>query len=189
MNEHLGIIYEVATGHIVKNIRMLRRFTVMDHYELREGQAFLIGQNAEDIDGFKVEADALAAIERPTPTIEQIRRGAKEDIDRAAGVCRSEVASQGYGQEMTYLAKEVEARACIADAAPVAATYPMMAAEVGITGTDLAAVATEVVARADAWKALAGSIERVRLAGKQSIDAATTEAEIDTILTDTSWPN
>jgi len=188
MNEYLGLIYEVATGHIVKSIRMLQPFKVVDHYSLQAGQAFLIGQNVDDIDGFKVENDTLVAIEKPAPTIEQVQRGAKEDIDRVAGIMRGESITVAAGQAETYMAKEAEARAYVADSAPDPVNYPMLSAEIGITGADLTAVATVVIAKANEWKILAGAIESVRLGTKQLVDAATSTEEIEAINNSVVWP-
>ncbi len=128
----------------------------------------------------------------PALTLGEARAVALADIDRIAGIVRSEHASSGFGQEMTYLAKEAEARACLrafgADQTPRAADYPLLSKEVGITAATLAAVAQLVATRADAWRVLAGQIEAVRLAAKKQIRTAPSKAAVETIMTSLAWP-
>lgn len=113
---------------------------------------------------------------------------AKKAVDAAAAQRRACRMTDGFGQEMLYLQKEAEARACVADAAPDAGAYPLLAAEVGITGATLAEVAVAIIIRADECRADVADIEAVRLSAKQQIDAALSAAEIETILAGISWP-
>jgi hypothetical protein len=113
---------------------------------------------------------------------------AKAAVDAAAAGQRASRLTDGFGQEMLYLQKEAEARACAADAAPDTASYPLLAAEVGLTGATLAEVAVAVIIRADECRADMADIEAVRLSAKQQIDAASSTAEIETILAGLSWP-
>lgn len=189
IQENIGVIYYPADGVIVKSITMALGQKVADHYTLKTGQAFIIGRNVSDPTLYTVDANEdFVPLSLPTPSLEQLKAAAKEQIDYAAGVERSNIGSQGYGQEMTYLAKEAEAKEVLADPSPVAANYPMIAAEVGITGPDLAAVASLVVSMASQWRVAAGAIEAVRMAAKASISAATSEAEIGTIIETIVWP-
>ena len=86
------------------------------------------------------------------------QQAAKARVDEAAASLRATMLTDVFGQEMLYLAKETEARACMADAIPDAANYPLLAAEVGITGATLADVAVAVTIKADEWRA--GRIRR-----------------------------
>ena len=113
---------------------------------------------------------------------------AKSNIDRWAGHIRSDYISLGSGQDLAYLVKENDARVCLADPSPDATDYPMIAAEVGITGATLTDVATAVVTKANEWKIISGAIEAVRLGTKQAVDAATTEAEVDAVCAAINWP-
>lgn len=113
---------------------------------------------------------------------------AKASVDAAAAEQRACRLTDGFGQEMLYLQKEAEARTCAVDAAPDAGTYPLLAAEIGITGATLAEVAVAIIIRADECRADMAAIEAVRLSAKQQIDAATSAAEIETILAGISWP-
>ncbi len=142
-------------------------------------------------DTHKVDVNQTPAALVPyTPPVDMdaLRREAKSAVDWKAAKLRSWVGSHGYGQEMVYLAKELEARACVSDAAPDPARYPLLAAEISITGADLMGVALAVVAKADEWKVLAASIEAVRLSTKQLIDAASTAAETDAAVATANWP-
>lgn len=127
--------------------------------------------------------------EMATEYLGQYKSDRKRVVDRQAGAIRSQVASQGYGQEMTYLVKEAEARACLADPNPLNETYPLLAAEIGITGPDLNAVAAEVVTKADEWRALAAQIEAVRLTTKTLIDDALDYAGVDAAIKAAIWPS
>ena len=113
--------------------------------------------------------------------IVDVKRNAKQAIDQKAGKLRSLVASHGYGQEMTYLAKEAEARAWLADPLQDPTPFKLPCAEIGITGIDMLEVCTKIVAKSDEWRTLAAAIEAVRLGKKNEIDAATTVAEVEAI--------
>jgi len=122
------------------------------------------------------------------PSLGPKQTAAKAAVDAAAAGQRACRLTDGFGQEMLYLQKEAEARACAADVAPNASVYPLLAAEVGITGATLAEVAVAVIIRADECRADMADIEAVRLSAKQQIDAASSTAEIETILAGLSWP-
>ncbi len=97
-------------------------------------------------------------------------------IDGEAEAVRQQFITAGSGQAMTYLRKEAEARAWLADNA---AETPFLSAEAAATGTTLAQLAPVIVARADAWAVIGPRIEAARLAAKQAIAAATSAEEIN----------
>lgn len=113
-----------------------------------------------------------------TETLNEAKRRAKREIDLGAGAVRGAVITTVRGQAETYMAKEQEARACMADVSPDSLNYPMLAAEIGITGADLMAVATAIATKADEWRALAAVVEAVRLGKKQEVDACLTVEEV-----------
>ena len=180
-----GTVYDTATG------RVKRVTGNMDRHPLLTGEAMLAGVAA--IPGEKVDITAVPPTLVSDPAaldqLALVRVAAFADIDRMAGEMRSRIGSQGFGQEMTYLAKEAEATAFLADPAPDTAGYPLLAAEVGVTGGDLAAVAAVVAAMARSWRHGAGQIEAVRLGAKQAVASAGDTATIDQIVAALAWPS
>jgi hypothetical protein len=123
------------------------------------------------------------------PPLVPRQEAAKVAVDAAAAKCRASRLTDGFGQEMLYLQKEAEARACVIDAAPDTAQYPLLAAEVGSTGATLAEVAVAIIIRADECRADMAAIEAVRLSAKRQVDMATSTAEIESILAGINWPD
>lgn len=180
--ENIGLVYDTTSGSVLKSIQLPVGQKVRDHYFLEPGQEFLIGEKVDDPLDFQVSnGGQLIAKLRAEADLTVIKRAAKEDIDRLAGVVRGEVASHGYGQEMTYLAKEAEARAWLADPLQDPTPFKLPCAEIGITGIDMLEVCTKIVAKSDEWRTLAAAIEAVRLGKKNEIDDATTVAEVEAI--------
>lgn len=135
-----------------------------------------------------VEPPADALDEAPAPPLDQIRHQAGAVVDAAAETARLLFLTPGAGQAMTYQQKEVEADAILSDGAPSATDYPFLAACIGVDGDTLAEVGSVIRARRDAWVLAGAQIEQTRLHAKQAIRAATTPAEIDTILSTLTWP-
>lgn len=101
----------------------------------------------------------------------------KAAIDAAAEAERARYITPGAGQALTYNHKAQEAARFATDAAPKAADYPLLAAEVGITGATLAEVAGVVAAAHAQWLAIGARIEAARLAAKAAVEAAESEAQ------------
>lgn len=119
--------------------------------------------------------------------LEDHRKNAINAINQTAGSVRAKYMTVIPGQEATYLMKEAEVKAYLADPTPVATDYPMLKAEADACGMTLAEVATLVSTTAAAWKPLAAQIEGLRRGAIVAIEAATTAAEIDTAA-DVTWP-
>ncbi len=117
-----------------------------------------------------------------------LRAVAKARIDQAAEAARLRFVTPGAAQALVYEAKRREAEAMANDVAPRAAAYPLLAAEVGITAPDLAAVGAAVRAIAAQWMAAAAAIEAVRLAAKRAVDLAQTPAEVRAAALGLTWP-
>lgn len=163
--------------------------------ELQQVVADLDGHDLAGCSTFELAADWFdtqiwdAAQRCPVPApIGPKQVAAKKAVDAAAAQHRACRMTDGFGQEMLYLQKEAEARTCVADAAPDVTQYPLLAAEVGITGATLTEVAVAIIIRADECRADVADIEAVRLSAKQQIDAALSAAEIETILAGINWP-
>lgn len=118
------------------------------------------------------------------------KKRAMREIDSGAGTLRGRVITSVRGQAETYLAKEAEARAWLADPLQDPAQFKLPCAEIGITGLDMLDVCTKIVAKADEWKTLAAAIEAVRLGKKQEVDAAQTLEDVYSIETTVAdaWP-
>lgn len=108
----------------------------------------------------------------------------KAQIDAAAEIERSRYITPGAGQAMTYQAKAAEAARFTASGG--AGDYPLLAAEVGITGATLAEVAGVVAAAHAQWLDVGAQIEASRLAAKAAVDAAVDAAA--TLAVTPVWP-
>jgi hypothetical protein len=94
---------------------------------------------------------------------------------------------------VVYQEKRREAEAAIAafDAAagePVdPARFPLLAAELGLSGLGLRELAEAVLAKAQEWTAVAAAIEGTRLGAKRDIAEAASVEEIDLIVNGLAW--
>ncbi len=121
-------------------------------------------------------------------TLTHARAEALSRIDSQAEAARLAFITPGSGQAMTYTQKEAEADALLADTSPDAASYPFLAACLGVDGDTLADVAAVVRARRDAWQSIGADIERRRLLAKQAVSNATIPTEVETTLSNLTWP-
>ncbi|MFA7416119.1 MAG: hypothetical protein WC048_16735 [Rhizobium sp.] len=112
----------------------------------------------------------------------------KAEVDAAAESVRLSYITAGAGQALTYSQKATEAVAYLGAANPVAADYPLLNAEVGITGPTIAEVAAIVKAAFDQWQIIGAQIEAARLGAKKAIAAAATAAEAQAVLDGIVWP-
>ena len=184
-----AVVYRVSDGQVLGSFRRPLGKDVEDVHTPESGEAWLFGQYVDRPRRYKVASGILEEYDPPdTITLEQRKLAAKQDIDRGAGYVRGSYASMGFGQEMTYLAKETEANTCLADTSPSPEHYPMLSAEVGITASTLSEVATIIANKAAEWRSVSATIEAIRLSSKQAVDNASTEAEISRIINDLSWP-
>jgi plasmid maintenance system antidote protein VapI len=102
-------------------------------------------------------------------------------INQAIGKVRENYITVLPGQEMLYLSKEQEARTYISATSPNISEYPLIAAEIGITGETALEVATVYVTMANQWKQLAAALESLRLGSIAAVENATTVVEINQI--------
>jgi hypothetical protein len=128
----------------------------------------------------------------PTP-LAMVAEQAVRAVDHGAEAARAMHLTPGAGQAMAYQSKAAEAAALLvllADGGEiVAADYPHIAAEVGITADTLVGVAEVVAAMATAWATASAAIEATRLSAKAAVKAAATPAEISAILDGLTWPS
>lgn len=105
-------------------------------------------------------------------TLAEHKRSIKAGIDRYAELLRNKALTPGSGQSLVYMRKLSEAEAFISDPAPSELNYPLLAAEVGVTGATLPDVVASVLTTTRVWAGIAASIESIRLNGKKAIDEA-----------------
>lgn len=124
--------------------------------------------------------------------LEQAKASALRAIDQAAEAARQLFITPGAGQAMAYQHKLEEARALqallAAQGEPGRAAYPHLAAEIGVTGADLAGVADAVLSRAATWTGASATIEGLRLGAKAAVNAADTVAAVQVAAAGIAWP-
>ena len=86
------------------------------------------------------------------------------------------------GQDAIYASKLEEARAYLADAEPVAADYPLIWSEVGVTAPTAAEVAQVFLNLNAMWKSVAALIDGAYFGAQAAIMAASNEAEMQAAL-------
>ena len=111
-----------------------------------------------DVDGVPKAVD-------PVVSVADARKQAIAAINQHAGYVRTLFVTDLPGQQMIYLAKEAEAGAYLAESPEPASLgqYPLIAAEVGITADTALELALYWQGTANQWRALAASIEQIRL--------------------------
>lgn len=129
----------------------------------------------------------MSIIKIPPVDLDALKAMLISKIDAEAERARLAHITGGAGQAMTYSQKASEAKACLADAEPDAAAYPMLAAEIGITAPTLSEVAAVVAAAHAAWTVIGSQIEALRLGAKAAI-AAATDAETVQAAANILWP-
>ena len=105
-----------------------------------------------------------------------LKAAVTSQVNGAAGEFRKRFITDIPGQDATYLAKEVEAKAWTADAD--ATLFPYLSCEAEATGQPIADVAALVLATAEQWRALDPRIEGQRRGATVAISAATNMAAI-----------
>ncbi len=110
------------------------------------------------------------------------------EIDAEAERRRNTVLTPGSGQMAAYQAKEVQARALLADDTPTEAEYPDIYNEIGLTAGSAGEVAMAVLAAAEKWRAFGRDLERARLAGKKAVGQAGDVAAVVAARDGAVWP-
>ena len=145
-------------------------------------------------DGLMIASEMAAAVKTAIAALPAdagfvaLKKSLIDETDRQAELVRQNYITPGSGQALTYQAKAAQAKSCLADAAPDAASYPLLAAEIGITAADLLGVATAIDAANTQWLLIGSQIEATRLGAKKSINAALTAAAAKSIFDAITWP-
>ncbi|WP_444461601.1 hypothetical protein [Rhodobacter capsulatus] len=124
-------------------------------------------------------------------TIDQIaaelvayRLRAFASVNRHASDARKRYITDIAGQDMLYLRKEAEAAAFLKDTAPDLQMYPLIAAEIGITGQDAFQIAQIWLNMSAIWIEKAAEIEAIRLGYIAQINTSDEKSQIDQFLID-----
>lgn len=152
-----------------------------------EGPSEMVLSSEMVFEGDPGWAEALAAVgsfeavpEPPSErTLEQARAAGIAWVNTLSGVVRRKFITDIPGQEAIYLMKLDEAQAWTADPAPDMQKYPLIAAEIGITGQDAYQVAQVYMNLSGIYVEAASQLETARLGAIAVIETATTVAEID----------
>lgn len=120
-------------------------------------------------DGLAVFAVSKAVFDSNPLDLDGVRAEQCAGIDAEAEATRGLFITPGSGQAMTYLRKEAEADAWLADNS---ASVPFLEAEAAATGVTVAALAALVSARAAQWATIGPKIEAARMGAKQAVQAA-----------------
>lgn len=124
----------------------------------------------------------------PEPSIEDYRSMGKAYVDGLAEGARAKYITLGAGQAMTYLQKAQEAKTYLETSDPVDSNFPLLSAEVGVTGNNVLSVATVVNDAFTQWQQIGGAIEAVRLSAKAAIATAADKEAIQSIIDGAVWP-
>lgn len=135
-------------------------------------------------EGWAIMVVPVEAVAVP-PNLTAIKTFKQRQIDNEAEVARQNYITAGYGQAMTYMAKNAEALGYLANNAY---PTPFLTAEAAATGTTVSALAQVVRDAALAWQAAGAQIEALRMGAKAAISAATNLAEIASAAT-VDWAN
>jgi len=134
--------------------------------------------------------------EPPPPSLDDLKLKLKRNIDQTAEEIRLKHITPGVGMSLTYREKLEQAEEVIAqgqqaidamDSAQEIATYPTLAASVGIEAATLWGCAQTVIAKYQAWATLSHEIEKRRLGGKKSIADASDYASAQAAYDAVSW--
>lgn len=151
--------------------------------------AVAAGHAAGDVEEKVVSNAEFKAILLASKSIPELRAAAISKIDTDAERARQAWATGGDLQSLVYEGKRREAAAYAVDGTPDPSTYPLLAAEIGLTADSLAGVAAIVSAKSAGWTQAAAAIERIRVGAKMGIDAATDQAGIDAVIAGMNpWP-
>jgi hypothetical protein len=131
----------------------------------------------EDHSDWRVQNNVLVRT-----SLDSARRNATAQVNMIIGSFRERFITTAPGQDMIYSAKEAEARSFIANQPETLEDYPFIAAEVGILAPTAWQVAQIWLYMAASWRAIAASLEGLRVGATGAIAAAQTLQEIDAVV-------
>ena len=105
-----------------------------------------------------------------------------QTVNRLAGGIRTLFVTNLPAQDMIYLRKEQEAKAYLLAVDPDPSQYPMIQAEIGITGDTEYEIAQTWLNLSNQWVTVAASLETPRLSYIEQITLAQTTGDCDSLL-------
>lgn len=137
-----------------------------------------------------VKRDQAAIEAREAADLATAKARAIAGINARAGQQRLALITDLPGQDMIYLAKEAEALRYLAETPEPAdlSSYPLIAAEVGITAPDAYQIAQIWAQLGAMWRQVAAQIEGARLGAINAITAAEDDAAIRSAIAFTEQP-
>ena len=105
-----------------------------------------------------------------------------QTVNRLAGNIRTLFVTNLPAQDMIYLRKEQEAKAYLLAVDPDPSQYPMIQAEIGITGDTAYEIAQTWLNLSNQWVTIAASLETPRLSYIEQIMLAQTTRDCDSLL-------
>lgn len=165
----------------------------MKYYKDAQGQVYAYAADGSEDDYIPdglvaIDLDEADALRFPQPTLAQAKEQANGYIDAKAGEIRKKYITDVAGQAETYLLKSSDARAYKAAGYPAEqiSDYPMVEAEAfalyGLSPTagQIESATDIILSTQSQWIRLAANIERARRAGKEGVQRAANNADIDT---------
>ena len=105
-----------------------------------------------------------------------------QTVNRLAGNIRTLFVTNLPAQDMIYLRKEQEAKAYLLAVDPELSQYPMIQAEIGITGDTAYEIAQTWLNLSNQWVTIAANLETPRLSYIEQIMLAQTIGDCDALL-------
>lgn len=121
-------------------------------------------------------------------SIRVVRSEKSRIVDQEAENARLRFITGGAAQAMVYQRKAQEAALYVETTNPDPSDFPLLNAEVGITGATIEDVANVVIDKQNEWLVAAALIEVTRLTAKAQIEAAANPTQIEAILLNLEWP-
>lgn len=146
------------------------------NYRWQEYQAWLAAGNT--------------ATPEPAPDLPTAKANAQSELERQAGVERDRWGPKGALADLWFTQRLAQAKLADADGTPTTGEYPLLDAEVGVTGVDLAAVADAVIAEWATLEEKLAGIATVYVTKKAAIASAANVGAVQTIVNGlaAAWP-
>lgn len=139
-------------------------------------QSLTMAEYAECID--YINATVTSAAAPAGPSLTDLQAALCVDVDGHAGGIRSRYITEITGQDATYQAKLTEAQAYQAAGSPAdASAYPYILNESQRKGAPPAVIAGLYIKTNQQWTTINAPLEGIRTAGKDKINAATSQAD------------
>lgn len=159
-----------------------------DAVEISDDQYAALLQAQQEGKAIDADDDGHPVAITPEIDLSAMKISYAKAIDIMAEDVRLKFITPGAGQAMVYQRKVQEAETLALDNNPYPPHYPLLAAEVGITGETIQEVAETVLAMRDQWLLVAAAIETARLLAKAAVKQASTAAEIEGVVNSILWP-